>query len=57
MKYFDKTFFKFLVGFLLIIAMSFLITFFTIYFDQTESSDQSVKEFVANDFCLTDGEC
>ncbi len=67
-KYFDKTFFRFLVGFVSILAISFSITFVAIYFEEKSSVDTNdsldpsasqatTVEFSADDDCLTDGDC
>lgn len=65
-KYFDKTFFKFLIGFVAILAISFSITFIAIYFEgksQTQNavddsmSQASTVEFASDDDCLTEGKC
>ncbi|MSR71728.1 MAG: hypothetical protein EXS50_03690 [Candidatus Taylorbacteria bacterium] len=58
LKYFDKTFFKFLIGFLAILITSFTIIILTGYYEkklgdrqatheQTEEQMQSFREFTA----------
>ncbi len=58
-KYLDKTFFKFLISFVIIILISFTITLFALLFqDKTGGvSQQSSSEFTASDDCLTIGNC
>jgi preprotein translocase subunit SecG len=64
LKYFDKTFFKFLVGFVAILAVSFIIIIITGYYKSDLNKDmmeqeqtQMLKEFVADDSCLTGENC
>lgn len=64
-KYFDKTFFKFLLGFIAILAISFSITFAAVYWEKSSTTqdmrDGDVEtiatEFAATDECLTDSAC
>lgn len=65
-KYFDKTFFRFLIGFIVILIISFSITFIAIYFERKNQAQNTVDdsvsqastiEFASDDECLTMGNC
>ncbi len=55
-RYFDKTFFRFLLGFIAILAISFSIIFIANYYWISDRSSTAM-EFVSDDECLTDGDC